>query len=91
MHAPDLLYHLNMTLGDTARNQEKEEVMTEEVKAVASMCSTECQICKNEGTAVVDEHGCSSIHSYHQLKVMDRNIPLVLLPISISSQSPLLM
>ena len=36
--APDL-YHLYMTLGDTKRNQEKEEVTTEEVKAVASMCS----------------------------------------------------
>lgn len=38
LHAPDL-YHLYMTLGDTARNQEEEEVTTEEVKAVASMCS----------------------------------------------------
>ena len=37
-HAPDL-YHLYMILGDTTRNQEKEEVTMEEVKAVASMCS----------------------------------------------------
>lgn len=36
--APDL-YHLYMMLGDTKRNQENEEVTTEEVKAVASMCS----------------------------------------------------
>ena len=36
--APDL-YHLYMMLGDTKRNQEREEVTTEEVKAVASMCS----------------------------------------------------
>ena len=33
------LYHLYMTLGDTKRNQDSEEVTTEEVKAVASMCS----------------------------------------------------
>ena len=36
--APDL-YHFYMALGDTSRNQVKDEVTTEEVKAVASMCS----------------------------------------------------
>lgn len=36
--APDL-YNLYMMLGDAKRNQQKEEVTTEEVKAVTSMCS----------------------------------------------------
>lgn len=36
--APDL-YHLCMTIGDVNRNQKKEEVTTEEIKAVSSMCS----------------------------------------------------
>lgn len=37
--APDL-YHLFMTLGDTKRNQKKDEVTTEEIKAISAMCST---------------------------------------------------
>lgn len=37
--APDL-YHLFMTLGDIKRNQESDEITTEEIKAVSSMCST---------------------------------------------------
>ena len=36
--APDL-YHLYMMVGDTKRNQDDGEVTTEEIKAVASMCS----------------------------------------------------
>ena len=36
--APDL-YQLYMTLGDTKRNTEKDEVTTEDIKAVSSMCS----------------------------------------------------
>ena len=40
-HAPDL-YHLYMVLGDAQRNRQKDDfqVTTEEVKVVASMCST---------------------------------------------------
>ena len=37
--APDL-YQLFMTLGDTQRHQEEEEVTTENVKAVSALCST---------------------------------------------------
>ena len=37
--APDL-YHLFMTLGDTKRNQEKDEVTTENIKAISAICST---------------------------------------------------
>ena len=36
--APDL-YHLYMMVGDTKRNQDDGEMTTEEIKAVASMCS----------------------------------------------------
>lgn len=36
IRAPDL-YHLFMTLGDTKRNQDKDEVTTEEIKAMCSI------------------------------------------------------
>lgn len=37
--APDL-YQLFMTLGDTKRNQEADEITTEDIKAISAMCST---------------------------------------------------
>lgn len=37
-YAPDL-YHLCMAIGNTKRNQQKDEVTTEEIKVISSMCS----------------------------------------------------
>ena len=37
--APDL-YNLFMTLGDTQRDKDKDEVKTEEIKAISALCST---------------------------------------------------